>query len=76
MDVYNYPDNDQFWIGLTDTDEEGTFQWSEGGTSDRDIWYNLENKDCVYAYVYYDAYDAAGCDLERIFLCEWEPPID
>ncbi len=81
--------DDSYWIGLSDTDREGTFAWSDSSEVTWTNWNRGEpsdssgNEDCVE--VYYDVFDADGvhawndhdCTSDEFpFLCELDPDVD
>ena len=75
------PEFKEFWIGLRDTDKEGTWKWESGETlqlGNSWNWWkhgepnNKENEDCVAAGKnenYHDGVSVISCDERRPVLC-------
>ena len=66
-----------FWIGLTDTLEEGTFVWESGKPLSADVdthWAagepnNYKNSDCTMMTSNRVLHDV-GCHIESKFVCQ------
>nr|XP_015193396.1 PREDICTED: CD209 antigen-like protein E isoform X1 [Lepisosteus oculatus] len=70
---------DNYWIGLTDTAEEGTFLWVDGSRDTRGFWDSGQpndpngNHDCVAIYPRsssLNAWNDIPCSASRSWICE------
>ncbi|XP_043832102.1 C-type lectin domain family 17, member A [Dromiciops gliroides] len=66
-----------YWLGLTDREVEGVWQWLDGSSITLSFWKlgepnNMRNEDCVIMLLdgqWNDAY----CDLNTYWICEGKP---
>uniref|UniRef100_A0A8C5E6B3 CD209 antigen-like protein E n=1 Tax=Gouania willdenowi TaxID=441366 RepID=A0A8C5E6B3_GOUWI len=86
--IYNYHDSSKgiyesgFWIGLTDTEEEGIWKWQDGTRLSEGYWADGEpnngnqNEDCAAVYPLpnpFKAWNDASCNYNLKWICEMTP---
>ncbi|XP_056003264.1 echinoidin-like [Ostrea edulis] len=76
-----YPFDHRTWVGATDREVEGNFQWSIGYGGDISwSWYprqpddNYGGQDCL-TVMRSAHFDDAKCASGKVFVCEKEQPI-
>ncbi|XP_013868294.1 C-type lectin domain family 4 member M [Austrofundulus limnaeus] len=70
-----------FWIGLTDTEEEGVWKWITGLRLNQGFWHdgepnNNNNEDCVAVYPNFNpflSWNDAPCSYNLMWICETSP---
>uniref|UniRef100_A0A8C2ZTD3 C-type lectin domain-containing protein n=1 Tax=Cyclopterus lumpus TaxID=8103 RepID=A0A8C2ZTD3_CYCLU len=81
---YNDPQNTGprgFWIGLRDTEEEGTWKWLDGTRLTEGYWNdgepnNVGNEDCVATFLRsnpFKAWNDAPCSYHLKWICQRPP---
>ncbi|XP_069113099.1 uncharacterized protein [Argopecten irradians] len=63
------------WVGLTDRETEGTFQWLDGNSFNSmermsSISLNDQNKNCVVLNTRFKKYQVMSCDNSYFYICE------
>ena len=70
----------EWWIGLNDRDEEGTFVWSDGTTGGYRPWADGEpndsgGEDCGHFWTAHGGmYNDMPCDRVQPYICQLETP--
>ena len=65
-----------WWIGMSDTEEEGVWRWIDGSMVELDAWHNGEpndygGEDCGEIYRWgIETWNDAPCDARNNFICE------
>uniref|UniRef100_A0A3B4H1M8 CD209 antigen-like protein E n=1 Tax=Pundamilia nyererei TaxID=303518 RepID=A0A3B4H1M8_9CICH len=70
-----------FWIGLSDSKEEGTWKWLDGTFLVQGYWNdgepnNLNDEDCAAVYPrvnFFKAWNDVRCGVRRKWICEKAP---
>uniref|UniRef100_A0A3Q4GFI1 C-type lectin domain-containing protein n=1 Tax=Neolamprologus brichardi TaxID=32507 RepID=A0A3Q4GFI1_NEOBR len=70
-----------FWIGLSDSEEEGTWKWLDGTFLVQGYWNdgeptNLNDEDCAALYPrvnFFKAWNDVRCGVRRKWICEKAP---
>ncbi|WP_162179646.1 lectin-like protein [Solidesulfovibrio alcoholivorans] len=76
--------SDNIWIGASDAENEGTWQWLTGESWSYTNWYPGEpnsyqgnNEDCLQAYFTKSGqWNDLPCARELYYICEWENGAD
>ncbi|XP_064202686.1 lactose-binding lectin l-2-like [Anguilla rostrata] len=69
------PQENPFWIGLTDCQKEGTWMWSDGSKVDYQRWNsgepnNLSDEDCVHSnWSVQKMWNDIPCTYQYRFIC-------
>ncbi|XP_076583670.1 uncharacterized protein LOC143318998 [Chaetodon auriga] len=72
------------WIGLTDTDTEGTWKWVDGTSLNTSYWhigepnsFNGRDEDCVELRFYENknSWNDAACNNQNAWICEKMVPL-